>query len=142
MLPNCAVDIGHAAPRFVFPKRGVDIYTCPTCGCIMADLEFVPEQYEATNYYTMALKTRPEIEAEWGFGGATSCGHCSVTRPCQSFSTSVPAMATSSTWRALSSGCVPTASKYPPQRPTSHATLSGSSSCVPISLSLRKNTTS
>ena len=32
MLPNCAVDIGHAAPRFVFPKRGVDIYTCPTCG--------------------------------------------------------------------------------------------------------------
>jgi 2-polyprenyl-3-methyl-5-hydroxy-6-metoxy-1,4-benzoquinol methylase len=67
MLPNCAVDIGHAAPRFVFPKGGVDIYTCPTCGCIMADLEFVPEQYEATNYYTMAFKTRPEIEAEWGF---------------------------------------------------------------------------
>src|SRR5260370_39499975 len=67
MLPNCAVDIGHAAPRFVFPKGGVDIYTCPTCGCIMADLEFVPEQYEATNYYTMAFKTRAEIEAEWGF---------------------------------------------------------------------------
>lgn len=67
MLQNCAVDIGHAAPRFAFPKRGVDIYTCPTCGCIMADLEFVPEQYEAASYYTMAFKNRAEIEGEWGF---------------------------------------------------------------------------
>jgi SAM-dependent methyltransferase len=67
MLQNCAVDIRHAAPRFAFPKSGVDIYTCPTCGCIMADLEFVPEQYEAATYYTMAFKTKAEIEGEWGF---------------------------------------------------------------------------
>jgi 2-polyprenyl-3-methyl-5-hydroxy-6-metoxy-1,4-benzoquinol methylase len=67
MLQNCAVHAGHAAPRFAFPKSGVDIYTCPTCGCIMADLEFTPEQYEEPSYYTMAFKTRAEIEAEWGF---------------------------------------------------------------------------
>jgi 2-polyprenyl-3-methyl-5-hydroxy-6-metoxy-1,4-benzoquinol methylase len=67
MLENCAVHAGHAAPRFAFPKGEVDIYTCPTCGCIMADLEFAHDQYESTNYYTMAFKTKAEIEAEWGF---------------------------------------------------------------------------
>ncbi len=67
MLQNCAVHAEHAAPRFAFPKSGVDIYTCPTCGCIMADLEFAHEQYEAANYYTMAFKTQAEIEGEWGF---------------------------------------------------------------------------
>jgi 2-polyprenyl-3-methyl-5-hydroxy-6-metoxy-1,4-benzoquinol methylase len=67
MLQNCAVHAEHAAPRFAFPKSGVDIYTCPTCGCIMADLEFAHEQYEAANYYTMAFKTKAEIESEWGF---------------------------------------------------------------------------
>jgi 2-polyprenyl-3-methyl-5-hydroxy-6-metoxy-1,4-benzoquinol methylase len=67
MLENCAVHPGHAAPRFAFPKGEVDIYTCPTCGCIMADLEFSHQQYEAAHYYTMAFKTKAEIEAEWGF---------------------------------------------------------------------------
>ena len=67
MLQNCAVDGAHAAPRFAFPKSGVDIYTCPTCGCIMADLDFTHEQYESANYYTMAFKTKAEIEGEWGF---------------------------------------------------------------------------
>jgi SAM-dependent methyltransferase len=67
MLQNCAVHAGHATPRFAFPKRGVDIYMCPTCGCIMADLEFVHEQYESASYYTMAFKTKAEIDGEWGF---------------------------------------------------------------------------
>jgi 2-polyprenyl-3-methyl-5-hydroxy-6-metoxy-1,4-benzoquinol methylase len=67
MLHHCAVHAEHAAPRFAFPKGGVDIYTCPTCGCIMADLDFVPEQYEAAAYYTMAFKSKAEIEGEWGF---------------------------------------------------------------------------
>jgi len=67
MLRNCAVHAGHATPRFAFPKSGVDIYTCPTCGCIMADLEFSHAQYEAASYYTMAFKTKAEIEGEWGF---------------------------------------------------------------------------
>jgi 2-polyprenyl-3-methyl-5-hydroxy-6-metoxy-1,4-benzoquinol methylase len=67
MLQSCTVDAHHAPPRFAFPKKGVDIYTCPTCGCIMADLEFVPEQYESASYYTMAFRTKAEIESEWGF---------------------------------------------------------------------------
>ena len=33
----------------------------------MADLEFAHEQYESASYYTMAFKTKAEIEAEWGF---------------------------------------------------------------------------
>lgn len=33
----------------------------------MADLEFTPEQYESDSYYTMAFKTKAEIEGEWGF---------------------------------------------------------------------------
>jgi SAM-dependent methyltransferase len=67
MLQSCAVHAGHAEPRFSFPKSGVDIYTCPTCGCIMADLEFVQAQYEERSYYTMAFKTKADIDAEWGF---------------------------------------------------------------------------
>ena len=67
MLQRCAVDAGHAAPRFAFPKSGVDIYMCPTCGCVMADLEFAHAQYEAPSYYTMAFKTKAEIDGEWGF---------------------------------------------------------------------------
>ena len=67
MLSNCAVHAGHAAPRFAFPKDGVDIYTCPSCGCIMADLQFMPQQYESPSYYTMALPSRAAIEGEWGF---------------------------------------------------------------------------
>lgn len=67
MLHSCAVHAEHAVPRYAFPKGGVDIYTCPTCGCIMADLDFFHEQYETASYYTMAFKTKAEIEAEWGF---------------------------------------------------------------------------
>lgn len=67
MLQSCAVRIDHAPPRFAFPKNGVDIYTCPTCGCIMADLEFAHAQYESPSYYTMAFKTQAEVEGEWGF---------------------------------------------------------------------------
>jgi 2-polyprenyl-3-methyl-5-hydroxy-6-metoxy-1,4-benzoquinol methylase len=67
MLQTCAVDVAHGPPRFAFPKSGVDIYTCPTCGCIMADLEFAHEQYESASYYTMAFKTKAAIEGEWGF---------------------------------------------------------------------------
>ena len=67
MLQNCAVHTEHAVPQYAFVKSGVDIYTCPTCGCIMADLEFAHDQYEAAAYYTMAFKTRAAIESEWGF---------------------------------------------------------------------------
>jgi 2-polyprenyl-3-methyl-5-hydroxy-6-metoxy-1,4-benzoquinol methylase len=67
MLQSCAVRINHAPPRFAFLKNGVNIYTCPTCGCIMADLEFAHEQYESSSYYTMAFKTQAEVEGEWGF---------------------------------------------------------------------------
>jgi SAM-dependent methyltransferase len=67
MLGTCIVNAGHSSPRYAFVKNGVDIYTCPTCGCIMADLDFVHDQYESGNYYTMAFTDRAAIESEWGF---------------------------------------------------------------------------
>jgi 2-polyprenyl-3-methyl-5-hydroxy-6-metoxy-1,4-benzoquinol methylase len=67
-VQNCTVHADHAAPRYAFVKSGVGIYTCPTCGCIMADLpEFAHDQYEQASYYTMAFKSRAAVELEWGF---------------------------------------------------------------------------
>jgi len=67
MIQSCVVNTRQAAPRPVFAKRGTDVYTCPTCGCVMADLEhFVHQQYEQDSYYTMALADRPAIDGQWG----------------------------------------------------------------------------
>ena len=67
MIQNCVVHAEHHQPRRSFVKRDVDIYECPTCGCIMADLDFVHEQYESDSYYTIASKNKDDIEAHWGF---------------------------------------------------------------------------
>jgi 2-polyprenyl-3-methyl-5-hydroxy-6-metoxy-1,4-benzoquinol methylase len=67
MITNCVVRDEHAPPRRAFVKKGVDICICPTCGCIMADLDFVHEQYEASGYYTMAYENKADIEQQWGF---------------------------------------------------------------------------
>lgn len=67
MIAQCVVASTHAAPVPAFVKRGIDIYECPTCGCIMGDLAFVPDQYEAQDYYTLAYNDIGAIEREWGF---------------------------------------------------------------------------
>ncbi len=67
MIQGCVVRTEHAPPQRAFVKNGVDIYTCPTCGCIMADVEFVHDQYENDGYYTMSQKTTADIERHWGF---------------------------------------------------------------------------
>jgi SAM-dependent methyltransferase len=67
MINQCVVHASHAVPNRAFVKKGVDIYVCPTCGCIMADLEFVHEQYESGDYYTMLHQDKGRIEQEWGF---------------------------------------------------------------------------
>lgn len=67
MINECVVEPGHAPLRREFAKNGVDIYTCGHCGCIMADIDFVHDQYEEDGYYTMAFKTKAEIEDHWGF---------------------------------------------------------------------------
>lgn len=67
MIEACVVNPVHRAPRHAFVKSGVDIYACPTCACLMADLKFVPEQYEEESYYTMSFADKAEIESEWGF---------------------------------------------------------------------------
>jgi 2-polyprenyl-3-methyl-5-hydroxy-6-metoxy-1,4-benzoquinol methylase len=67
MIQGCIVSGRHAPPARAFVKNGVDIYTCPTCGCIMADLDFVHDQYESSNYYTMSMPDKAAIEGEWGF---------------------------------------------------------------------------
>jgi 2-polyprenyl-3-methyl-5-hydroxy-6-metoxy-1,4-benzoquinol methylase len=67
MIQRCVVHESHAIPARTFAKRGVDIYVCPACGCIMADLQFVHEQYESAEYYTMAYQDVAHVEEEWGF---------------------------------------------------------------------------
>lgn len=67
MIEHCVIAETHLPPVHAFVKRGVDIYRCPTCGCIMGDLAFVPDQYEASDYYTLAYGSREAVETEWGF---------------------------------------------------------------------------
>ena len=67
MIETCVVHAGHSKPLPAFAKQGVDIYTCPTCGCVMADTDFAHEQYESDDYYTVAFDGTDEIEAHWGF---------------------------------------------------------------------------
>ena len=67
MIRECVVGTEHAPPQRAFAKNGVDVYTCPTCGCIMADVEFTHDQYESDSYYTMSQKSVQDIERHWGF---------------------------------------------------------------------------
>lgn len=67
MIRSCVVHPAHDHPRRAFAKRSIDIYECPTCGCVMADVGFVHEQYESDAYYTIAFKNRAEVEYNWGF---------------------------------------------------------------------------
>lgn len=61
------IDVKHQAPQKRFIKNGTDIYACPDCGCLMADIDFNQDQYETAIYYTMIHKTKEAIENEWGF---------------------------------------------------------------------------
>lgn len=63
----CAIGASHRNASASFRKRGTAIHICPDCGCIMANVAFCHEQYEADAYYTMVHKTRAGIELEWGF---------------------------------------------------------------------------
>jgi len=67
MLHACVIRADHAPPTRLFVKNAVEIYSCPTCGCVMADMDFVHDQYESDSYYTIAFRTQEEIELEWGF---------------------------------------------------------------------------
>lgn len=66
-MKSCVVDVNHSSPQKQFIKKGTGIYRCPDCGCLMADINFDQDQYEANTYYTMTHKTKEGIENEWGF---------------------------------------------------------------------------
>jgi 2-polyprenyl-3-methyl-5-hydroxy-6-metoxy-1,4-benzoquinol methylase len=66
-MKACVVNPGHCLDHRSFRKQGADIYRCRDCGCIMADIEFVHQQYESGSYYTLAQKTIDSIDGEWGF---------------------------------------------------------------------------
>lgn len=67
MVPCCVVAQEHSKPHLAFQRKGFDIYLCPSCGCLMADISFQHDQYEQGTYYTMIRGTQDEIEQEWGF---------------------------------------------------------------------------
>lgn len=64
---TCVVDANHLTTQKSFVKNNTDIYVCPDCGCIMANVDFYQDQYETDAYYTMHQKTVQSIEYEWGF---------------------------------------------------------------------------
>lgn len=63
----CAANPAHPPPAYAFSKKGVEIYLCPACQCIMADVDFVQDQYESDSYYTMQFGSLGDIDLEWGF---------------------------------------------------------------------------
>jgi 2-polyprenyl-3-methyl-5-hydroxy-6-metoxy-1,4-benzoquinol methylase len=66
-MKQCVAYAGHRmAGTPVMRRGGADIYVCPDCGCMMADVSFEHEQYEDENYYTMSRQTHEGIEEEWG----------------------------------------------------------------------------
>jgi SAM-dependent methyltransferase len=67
LIQNCVTNPAHPTPVFAFAKKGTDIYVCEKCGSIMADLDFVQEQYEDDSYYTMEFESVSDIDLEWGF---------------------------------------------------------------------------
>lgn len=66
-LMPCAISAAHRSATRAFSKHDTAIHVCPDCGCIMANVAFCQDQYEADAYYTMSQKTREGIELEWGF---------------------------------------------------------------------------
>jgi 2-polyprenyl-3-methyl-5-hydroxy-6-metoxy-1,4-benzoquinol methylase len=61
----CVVDKTHAPVQKLFIRNSTDIYLCPDCGCLLADIDFNKAQYEATTYYTMSLNAKKDIENKW-----------------------------------------------------------------------------
>jgi 2-polyprenyl-3-methyl-5-hydroxy-6-metoxy-1,4-benzoquinol methylase len=67
MIATCVVSSGHRAPGLAFRKKETDIYICPDCETIMADIGLHNEQYEVPEYYTMRFPDLAAIDDEWGF---------------------------------------------------------------------------
>lgn len=63
----CVADPNHRLSQKRFAINSRDIFICPDCGCIMADVDFDHDQYESGEYYTMQHKTLQSIEEVWGF---------------------------------------------------------------------------
>lgn len=66
-MKPCVVNANHSTNQRTFVNKGTNIYVCPDCGCLMADIDFEHDQYETNTYYTMTQKTKEGIEYEWGF---------------------------------------------------------------------------
>ncbi|MEZ5245672.1 MAG: class I SAM-dependent methyltransferase [Acidimicrobiales bacterium] len=63
---SCVVEpeIDLVAPAF--RHDGIDVYVCPSCGTLVSDAAYDPEQYDES-YYTIASDDLDAIEQRWGF---------------------------------------------------------------------------
>ena len=64
---TCVIEGPRQRAKWIFRKGGVDIFLCPSCGCIMADTDYEPGQYDSEDYYTFASSELSDIESRWGF---------------------------------------------------------------------------
>ncbi len=65
-MKPCIINSDHRPVQKKTVRNKTDIYICPDCGCLMADISFNKDQYEDTAYYTMSRKTKDSIENKWG----------------------------------------------------------------------------
>jgi 2-polyprenyl-3-methyl-5-hydroxy-6-metoxy-1,4-benzoquinol methylase len=64
---RCPINNNHLRVKFLFLKNGFNIYKCYDCGTIMADVQYVMDQYEKDDYYTIKYEKLSEIDRFWGF---------------------------------------------------------------------------
>jgi 2-polyprenyl-3-methyl-5-hydroxy-6-metoxy-1,4-benzoquinol methylase len=64
---KCVLNKGHKQVRYFTKRNNINIYRCLDCGTIMADTEFVEQQHEEADYYSIKYKNIIQIDKYWGF---------------------------------------------------------------------------
>ncbi|MBT8441373.1 MAG: class I SAM-dependent methyltransferase, partial [Gammaproteobacteria bacterium] len=67
LAKTCLISACRKPASRVFEKSGAEIFVCTGCGCIMASVDYDPDQYESDDYYTMASNDVRDMETRWGF---------------------------------------------------------------------------
>ena len=78
---TCIVCPEHGLPILLFKKNGYSISRCDKCGVIMSGGQFVPDQYEDKDYYTMSRSSVEALYDQWAFRWRWILGSIASVRP-------------------------------------------------------------